>query len=185
MKVRTSETDPLQIAELPVGGGVLGVTLCPGKSGASVFGTAWARDLETDVAAIAAWGASAVVTLIEEHEFALLQVEALPEAVRAAGIAWHHLPIEDVSVPDERFEREWPVVWPQLSARLEAGERVVVHCRGGLGRAGTVAALMLIECGESPERAMARVRAVRPGAIETREQERWVRRRQPTTKGST
>ena len=51
MKLRTSETDPLWIAEIPVGGGVIGVTLCPGKRGASVFGQAWARDLATDVAA--------------------------------------------------------------------------------------------------------------------------------------
>jgi protein-tyrosine phosphatase len=174
MKVRTSKTDPLQIAELPVGGGVLGVILCPGKRAASAFGMAWARDLEADVGAVAAWGASAVVTLIEEHEFTLLGVEALPEVVRAAGMHWHHLPIEDVSVPDGRFERAWPELWPQLSARLNRGERVVVHCRGGLGRAGTVAALMLVECGEAPAAAIDRVRAVRPGAIETAAQARWV-----------
>ena len=185
MKLRTSETDPLRIAEIPVGTGVVGVTLCPGKRGASVFGSAWARDLEADVAAIASWGASAVVTLIEDHEFTLLGVEQLPQAVRAAGIEWHHLPIEDVSVPDERFERAWPVVWPRLKGRLAAGERVLVHCRGGLGRAGTVAALMLAECGESAAVAIKRVRTARPGAIETAEQERWVRGRQPTPKGST
>jgi len=55
-----------------------------------------------------------------------------------------------------------------------AGERVLVHCRGGVGRAGTVAALMLVECGESPAIAIQRVRAARPGAIETAGQERWV-----------
>ena len=176
-RVRTSVTDPLWIASLSVGGGTLGLTLCPGKRGSSLSGAWWERDLEVDVAAIAAWGASALVTLIEEHEFALLGVERLPNAVRAAGIAWHHLPIEDVSVPDERFERPRPELWPRLSARFDAGERVVVHCRGGLGRAGTFAALVLIECGEAPEMAIKRVRAVRPGAIETAEQERWVLQR--------
>jgi ADP-ribosyl-[dinitrogen reductase] hydrolase len=88
-------------------------------------------------------------------------------------------------VPDERFERAWPELWLKLNERLGSGGRVVVHCRGGLGRAGTVAALMLIECGESPERAIGRVRAVRPGAIETAEQERWVRHGAPVRKGST
>jgi protein-tyrosine phosphatase len=183
-RVKTSATDPLQIAELPIGAGVIGLTLCPGKRGASLSGSWWERDLALDVAAIAAWGARAVVTLIETQEFTGLGVEALPEAVRSAGIAWHHLPIEDVSVPDQRFEQHWRTVWPRLHGRLNDGERVLVHCRGGLGRAGTVAALMLIESGESPERAIARVRAVRPGAIETAEQETWVRRRAPMTKGS-
>lgn len=184
MKLRTSETDPLRIAEIALGTGVIGVTLCPGKRGTSTFGSAWVRDLDADIAAIAAWGASAMVTLIEEHEFRLLGVERLPEAVRAAGMAWHHLPITDVSVPDERFERTWPGLWSQLSASLDAGERVLVHCRGGLGRAGTVAALMLVESGEAPEVAIDRVRAVRPGAIETAEQESWVRRRARTGNGN-
>ena len=179
MNVRTSETDPLQIAELPAGAGVVGVTLCPGKRGASVLGQAWARDLATDIAAIASWGATAVVTLIEEHEFELLGVEGLPAAVRNAGMEWHHLPVTDVSVPDERFERAWPRIWPKLDPRLAGGKRVLVHCRGGLGRAGTVAALMLIECGEPPEVAIKRVRTARPGAIETAGQEMWVMSRVP------
>lgn len=176
-RTKTSVTDPLWIASLPVGGGTLGLTLCPGKRGPSLSGAWWERDLAVDVAAIAAWGAGAVVTLIEEDEFALLGVEELPEAVRAAGMAWHHLPITDVSVPDERFERAWPGLWPQLCERLGSGDRVVVHCRGGLGRAGTVAALALVECGEAPAEAIERVRKVRPGAIETAEQERWVLKR--------
>ena len=183
-RIKTSVTDPLWIASLPVGGGTLGLTLCPGKRGSSLSGAWWERDLVVDVAAIAAWGACAVVTLIEEHEFRLLGVERLPEAVRAAGMAWHHLPITDVSVPDDRFELEWPGLWSQLSASLDAGERVLVHCRGGLGRAGTVAALMLVESGEAPEVAIDRARAVRPGAIETAGQESWVRRHARTGNGN-
>jgi protein-tyrosine phosphatase len=182
MPLRTSETDPLRIAEIPVGFGTVGVTLCPGKSGGSLFGKGWARDLQTDIAAIAAWGATVVVTLIEDQEFAALEVEGLPEAVRGAGMVWHHLPITDVSVPDERFERQWPHLWPTFRARLDEGEKLLVHCRGGLGRAGTVAALMLVEAGESPATAISRVRAARPGAIETLDQESWLKRRLPSVK---
>ncbi len=46
---------------------------------------------------------------------------------------------------------------------------------GGLGRAGTVAARLLVELGAHPGDAMRRVRDVRPGAIETEEQEDHVR----------
>ena len=178
MTMRTSDTDPLRIADLPVGAGVIGVTLCPGKCGDSVFGAGWARDLATDIAAIREWGASAVVTLIEDQEFELLGVSALPLALRAAGIEWHHLPVKDVHAPDQRFENRWVYAGARLRERLHAGERVLVHCRGGLGRAGSVAARLLVEFGATPSEAIAQVRAVRPGAIETREQEQWVLRRQ-------
>ena len=50
----------------------------------------------------------------------------------------------------------------------------MVHCRGGLGRAGTIAARLLVECGWPAAKAIAAVREVRPGAIETRAQEKYV-----------
>ena len=118
MTIRTSESDPLQIAALPVGGGLVGVTLCPGKQGDSVFGAGWARDLATDIAAIREWGASAVVTLIEEHEFEMLGVQALPDAMREAGIEWHHLPVTDVHAPDQRFETRWVYAGARLRERV-------------------------------------------------------------------
>ena len=37
---------------------------------------------------------------------------------------------------------------------LRRGSDVLVHCRGGLGRAGTIAARLLIELGMKPETAI-------------------------------
>ena len=165
----------LRIAEVSAGAGTIGVTFCPGKQGPGQGGTVHARSVEADMDAIRRWGASAVVTLIEAHEFGLLSVTALPNAVRAAGLEWHHLPIVDMSVPDAAFERHWRYAGLRVRRRLRAGERVLVHCRGGLGRAGLVAASLLVELGAArPAEAIASVRAVRPGAIETSAQARWV-----------
>lgn len=173
---RTSLSDPLRIAEVPAGeaGGRVGITFCPGKCGDSLHGRPWARDLALDLDAVARWGAQAVATLIEDHEFDLLGVRALGREVRSRGIEWHHLPIVDVSVPDARFEAAWREAGPALGRVLREGGRVLVHCRGGLGRAGMVAARLLVEQGAAPREAVAAVRAVRPGAIETRAQERHV-----------
>jgi ADP-ribosyl-[dinitrogen reductase] hydrolase len=76
---------------------------------------------------------------------------------------WHHLPIRDVSVPDAAFERSWPADAARLRALIDAGANVLIHCKGGLGRTGMVAARLLVERGADPAAAMRDVRAVRPG----------------------
>jgi protein-tyrosine phosphatase len=59
---------------------------------------------------------------------------------------------------------------------IKQGDNVLVHCRGGLGRSGTIAALLLIEFGLPNGLAVAQVRIARPGAIDIAEQEEYVRR---------
>lgn len=176
MTVRTSLSHPLRIDELRVDGvtGLIGITFCPGKCGESYGGFRWERDLEKDLNVIADWRADAVVTLIEDHEFEMLGVPQLGEQVRARGIEWHHLPIKDVAPPDVRFEEGWVTSGSQLSGILARGGKVLVHCRGGLGRAGTVAARLLVDFDVSPKEAVARVRRARAGAIETQQQMQYV-----------
>ena len=74
--MKTCLSHPLFINDLQVPGtaGRIGMTLCPGKRGDSVFGGTWHRDLDTDLEAIGEWGAAAGVTLMEEHDVAMLQV---------------------------------------------------------------------------------------------------------------
>lgn len=178
---RTSLSHPLHIATLPVGTGAVGVTFCPGKQGDSVFGAPWARDVGLDLDVIQAWGATAVLTLVEGHELISLGVPDLGERIVERGLQWHHLPIVDLNPPGPSFDAGWPAVVTQWRRLIADGGRVLVHCRGGLGRAGTVAACLLVELGEVPGEAILRVRAVRPNAIETAEQKRYVLGYQPRT----
>lgn len=176
MSSRTSATHPLLIAEVAgAAGGRVGITFCPGKKQASAMSGSWDRDLGVDLDVVRAWGATAVLTLLEEQEIAELGVEAMGREVAARGMAWHHLPIRDVSVPTATFEAAYDLASPDIHRRLANGEKVLVHCKGGLGRAGMVAARLLVETGVSPEDAIERVRAARPKAIETKGQERYVR----------
>jgi ADP-ribosyl-[dinitrogen reductase] hydrolase len=173
---RTSLTHPLEIAAVSAGPvlGRVGITFCPGKYDLQAMTGYWDRDLSIDLDAIRNWGAAAVVTLLEPKEVLLLRVEHLGEEIRRRGMLWFHLPIADVSTPDEGFERNWALAGDELRTLLHNRRDVLVHCRGGLGRAGTIAARLLIELGMEPAIAISRVRAVRPGAIETREQEKYV-----------
>ena len=173
---RTSLTHPLEIAALSAGPtfGRVGITFCPGKYDRHAMSGYWERDLSRDLDAIRDWGAVAVVTLVEPNELVALRVEHLGEEVLRRKMLWFHLPIIDVSTPDEGFERQWEVAGNELRTLLRSGRDVLVHCRGGLGRAGTIGARLLIELGMEPATAIRQVRAARPGAIETNEQERYV-----------
>jgi protein-tyrosine phosphatase len=86
------------------------------------------------------------------------------------------MPIADCSVPTEAFERQWQTQGPEIRALLRGGSDVLVHCNGGLGRAGMMAARLLVEMGVAPDEAIRDVRRARPGAIETPAQLALVRR---------
>ncbi len=181
MKDNRSILSPLRIdsVTVPGTGGLIGMTISPGKdenAGSRYSDGHWKRDLSLDLKVIRDWETQALVTLIEQFEFELLSVPELPEKTRELGIRWIHLPIVDVWVPDKAFEEEWVTAGEELRRILRDGGRIVLHCRGGLGRTGLVAARLLIEFGMAPQEAIRRVRAARPGTIQTREQEEYVRR---------
>jgi ADP-ribosyl-[dinitrogen reductase] hydrolase len=177
VKPRTSATHPLQIAVLDIPtGGRIGMTFCPGKRDLTAMTGPWDRDLGLDLQAVAEWGADALVTLMEAHELEQLGVSDIGRRAESMGIEWFHLPIRDVSIPDATFEAMWDKAGYALREKLKDGQGIVIHCRGGLGRTGLVAARLLIELGDLPHKAMDKVRAARPGAVETWQQEEYVLR---------
>lgn len=167
--MRTSQTHPLQIAEVRAqpGYGLIGLTLASGKKQPRAASGAWDRDLDLDLDTIVAWDAAIVVTLLEEHELQRLQICELGTAVQRRHMVWHHLPLRDGGVPDALFEAAWTNVGAGLRSCLCDGFNVLVPCKGGLGRAGTIAARQLVELGIEPQAAIKAVREARPGAIET------------------
>lgn len=177
--IRTSISHPLRIATLSVGanGGRIGLTFAPGKKQARAMTGSWARDLDLDLQKIRDWGAGTLVTLLEPWEYEELEIPSLPERALVHGLNWYGLPITDGAAPDLRFLEPWRQLGPELIRTLQEGRGVVVHCKGGLGRAGTVASILLLDSGavKSADEAMRIVRAVRPGAIETIEQETFLR----------
>ncbi|WP_367154530.1 cyclin-dependent kinase inhibitor 3 family protein [Methylomonas sp. HYX-M1] len=178
---RNSHTHPLQIAEVRAspGYGRIGITFCPGKHDRFAHTGAWERDLGIDLDVIAAWGAKLVLTLVELAELSALKVPQLGHEIRRRGIEWRHLPIADFSVPTKAFELEWATQGREIRELLRNGGDVLVHCKGGLGRAGMIAARLLVELGMHPEEAIHAVRRVRKGAIETPAQLALVRRTKP------
>lgn len=169
----TDEQPALDIGaiQLPEGGAI-GMTRCPGKRRDRT--TCALQDVQADLDALRSWGASVVVTLNQPGELSDLGVADLGARVQAVGMRWLHLPIGDMAAPERPWEAGWRDVGPRIHQWLRDGERVAFHCGGGQGRAGTIAALTLIERGLAPEAAIRKVRSARPGAIESPDQERYL-----------
>lgn len=155
--------------------GVIGMTHCPGRKASWACAVDWDRDLDADLKVIHDWGASALVSLMEKEEMAFYNVADLPAKAGRLGLAHYHLPIVDMDVPDDRFERQWQSAGEKLRTTLLSGESIVIHCLGGLGRTGTVAGRLLVELGADPETAIRRIRQARPGTIQSIMQETYVR----------
>lgn len=177
----SAETEPnsysgdLIISTVPVvGEAVIGIVPCPGRNQVDTGDPRWHRELEADLTTLEAWGANALVSLVEAHEFPRLGVPNFGEAVRRRNFRWHHLPIVDMAPPGSEFQNAWNVQGDQILQGLKGGERVVVHCAGGLGRSGMIAAKLLAIFGTPRDEAIAKVREARPGAIETSKQENYV-----------
>ena len=97
-------------------GGVIGMTLCPG----------WEQDLDADLSLIKDWGASALVSLMEKDEMVWLGVGDIPEKTMALGMKHFHLPIVDMDVPNEEFERNWVEAGESIRNILLSGESIVI-----------------------------------------------------------
>jgi len=158
----TRESHPGDPVLLTAGAGLVGVMPCPGRY----------RPVEADVAALHLAGVAELVSLIETRERPET-IAALPDLLADADIRWRHLPIGDYGVPSPVVDAELAPLIPVWSAALSRGEGIVFHCHGGRGRSGMLALRLMIEAGEDPAAALARLRAVRPGAVETGPQQHW------------
>jgi protein-tyrosine phosphatase len=160
---------PQEVLGLP---GRLGLTCVPGalRRETSLEPD---RRLRDDLAAMAREeGVTTLVTLLSEYDVSDMLGDEFGNLAQREGIEWLHLPVEDGWVP-EPPEGACRLV-ARILERLRTGRRVVIHCLAGLGRTGTIAACCLVALGRRPREAMARVRAARPGAIQTPPQERFV-----------
>lgn len=159
---------PLRIAEIPIPvSGSLGITHCPGRNRLDSAGCQWKRNLRDDLRDLVAWGAGAVLTLVEDYEFARLGVPGFATEIRRTRLVWYHMAIPDMSAPGAAFDEAWSRDGARVLESLRDGGRLVVHCAGGLGRSGMVAAKLLTALGAPAKHAIATVRQIRPGAIET------------------
>jgi ADP-ribosyl-[dinitrogen reductase] hydrolase len=161
--LRTSETHPLQIDWITSNlfTGRIGITLCPGKYQPVSWSGGWNRNLEIDIDVIGASGSTVVVSLVEDNEMRVLGVQGLGKAILAREMEWIHIPFEDATAPDYKWMQGFDLVAPSILTSIKNGDSIVIHCKGGLSRAGTVVALLLCSMGMEVFSAIQLIRNVR------------------------
>jgi atypical dual specificity phosphatase len=88
--------------------------------------------------------------------------------IEEAGLLLFHVPVFDMEPPSqEQFDR----CVKAIAKAIENDMGVVVHCGAGLGRTGAILAAYLVSKGLAPAAAIQRIRSLRPGSVETTEQE--------------
>lgn len=152
----TLSRHPYYSAACPHKLGSLLLTPCPGTQGS---------DLESSLLQLKSAGATAIVTLMTRSEMSQNQVERIERQCESLELAWIHLPVEDEGAPTEEFAEAWRQVRADLHKRLDNNEAIAIHCKGGSGRTGVVAAQILMERGMSMQEAIDQVKALRPNAF--------------------
>lgn len=143
--------------ELPVEeSGALILTPCPGTKQVALL---------ESLKQLKAQGVTAVVTAINQQEMQAKSVSELGNEVEKLGMQWFHVPIEDDCAPGDSFPSRWQEIRQRLHGTLARGEKIALHCMGGSGRTGLLAAHLLLERGWALDDIIAQVQALRPGAF--------------------
>jgi protein-tyrosine phosphatase len=129
--------------------------------------------LENDLERIRMAGIQTIISTIEPWEARELGLADEGPAVERLGMRFISYPLRDRSVPSDRGAFAEFVF--KLGQRLQAGEKIGVHCRGCIGRSTVVTASTLIKLGWTPEHALDEIEVARGCSVpDTEEQRDWI-----------
>lgn len=128
-------------------------------------------DLAGAMVALVAAGVRVLVSALEPHEEVELDLTGEQHAATAAGLVFLRAPVPDRGVPTTDLR---PLL-DDLRTRMQAGDHVVVHCWGGIGRSSMLAGAVLALTGVPPATVWATLSAARGRSVpETGAQQAWV-----------
>jgi len=118
-------------------------------------------------------GISAVVSLLTPDEVAHFHLETEADSCERSGIRFLPFPIADRDVPASRAQFQRLI--EQLAGAVLKGEKVLIHCRQGIGRSTLIAAGVLRRLGIGLDDALDRIQLSRGLPVpETVDQRKWL-----------
>ena len=147
---------------------LLGVSQFPGKNLQNIFDlSSFSKDLQI----IKKQKVKIVVSLLPDNEKNKLGLDDLIWSKEE--VEYIQFPISDFSVPPKKKFNELKKLISFIKKNLMLSKHVLIHCNGGKGRSGMIAALVLKAMKEKDPIKKVREKVI--GAIETEEQEIFVK----------
>lgn len=146
-----------------IGKGCLAIMAHPASAG----------NVASIICEIAALDFHQVVSLLEPAEAEALGLAQEAELVTAQSMKFISYAVPDMGLPvrSDDFAR----LAQNLFSQIEAGTNTLIHCRGGIGRSGLLAAAVLLQGGRDIQAAFAQVSHMRGKRVpETAQQGAWL-----------
>ena len=159
----------ISISWIPIGKkNLLGVSQFPGKNLQNIFDlSSFLKDLQI----IKKQKVKIVISLLPDNEKNKLGLDDLIWSKEE--VEYIQFPINDFSVPPKKKFNELKKLISFIKENLMLSKYVLIHCNGGKGRSGMIAALVLKAMKEKDPIKKVREKVI--GAIETEEQEIFVK----------
>jgi len=159
----------ISISWIPIGKkNLLGVSQFPGKNLQNIFDlSSFLKDLQI----IKKQKVKIVVSLLPDNEKNKLGLDDFIWSKEE--VDYIQFPINDFSVPPKKKFNELKKLISFIKENLMLSKHVLIHCNGGKGRSGMIAALVLKAMKEKDPIKKVREKVI--GAIETEEQEIFVK----------
>ena len=159
----------ISISWIPIGKkNLLGVSQFPGKNLQNIFDLS---SFSNDLQIIKKQKIKIVVSLLPDNEKNKLGLDDFIWSKEE--VEYIQFPINDFSVPPKKKFNELKKLISFIKENLMLSKHVLIHCNGGKGRSGMIAALVLKAMKEKDPIKKVREKVI--GAIETEEQEIFVK----------
>lgn len=128
--------------------------------------------LTDDIQFLKKSGITKIISLLENQEVNELRLDKEKDICISHNMSFEQFPIKDRALPNKEHLKSFTA---KILHELNKGEKIAIHCRAGIGRAGLVTCCTLINVGISHSEAISTVANARGCSVpDTAEQLQFI-----------